>query len=102
MQVVNPVFVVVSDDHSWCHRVLEGGDVVVAGSQKDPVNDIALLSLGDHNVISYGTFSFMGATLARGDVAHPMNNNDKYSHFNCVDNPAIRPINRDADDSGGV
>ncbi|XP_063609357.1 galactoside 2-alpha-L-fucosyltransferase SEC1-like [Penaeus indicus] len=100
-RVVNPVFVVVSDDHSWCHKVLEGGDVVVAGSQKNPVNDIALLSLGDHTIISYGTFSFMGATLAQGKIAHPVNNNDKYSHYDCVDDPAILPINRDTDDSPG-
>ncbi|XP_066970297.1 galactoside alpha-(1,2)-fucosyltransferase 2-like [Macrobrachium rosenbergii] len=91
----NPVFVVVSDDHGWCHEVLETSDVVVAGTKKDPIIDMAVLSLGDHHIISYGTFSFLGATLGHGTIVHPVTDNKLYDHYNCVEDNIFQPISRD-------
>ncbi|XP_068211164.1 galactoside alpha-(1,2)-fucosyltransferase 1-like [Palaemon carinicauda] len=94
----NPVFVIVSDDHGWCRSVLEANarDVVVAGSRKDPIIDMAALSLGDHHIISYGTFSFMGAILGHGTIVHPVNDNTLYDHYACADDSIFQPISRDA------
>ncbi|XP_064092505.1 galactoside alpha-(1,2)-fucosyltransferase 2-like [Macrobrachium nipponense] len=91
----NPVFVVVSDDHGWCQEVLETSDVAVAGTKKDPIIDLAVLSLGDHHIISYGTFSFLGATLGHGTIVHPVTDNKLYDHYNCVDDNIFQPISRD-------
>jgi galactoside 2-L-fucosyltransferase 1/2 len=44
-------------------------------SKKSAGVDLALLSLADHSILTYGTFGMWGALLAGGDVIMP----DKYS-----------------------
>ncbi|XP_071531138.1 galactoside alpha-(1,2)-fucosyltransferase 1-like [Panulirus ornatus] len=94
-KVANPVFVVVSNDHAWCRKFLHGRDVIVAGSLRDPAMDMAILSLGDHTVSTYGTFSFMGSVLEPGNFTHPLSDNKKYNLYECVDSPAFHYILRD-------
>lgn len=43
------------------------------GSQ-DPSVDIALLSQGNHTIVSFGTFGFVSAFLGKGMIVHPENN----------------------------
>lgn len=61
------IFLVVSDDPSWCRKHLlnnETSDVVIAS--KSPAHDLALLATSDHTIIDYGTFGDWGAFMAGG------------------------------------
>ncbi|XP_063852770.1 galactoside alpha-(1,2)-fucosyltransferase 1-like isoform X2 [Scylla paramamosain] len=65
-----PLFLVVSDDPKWCRENLQAKDVLVIAS-KVPAEDMAAMSLGDHHITSYGTFSYMGALLGNGNITQP-------------------------------
>lgn len=69
----HPVFLVTTDDKKWCEDHILGPDVLYAGSQ-DPSVDIALLSQGNHTIVSFGTFGFVSAFLGKGMIVHPENN----------------------------
>ncbi|XP_042210108.1 galactoside alpha-(1,2)-fucosyltransferase 1-like [Homarus americanus] len=94
-RVVNPVFVVVSADHEWCIQYLQDKDVVVAGNKRDVLLDMAILTLGDHTIISYGTFGFLGAALGHGNFTYPSTSNKNYRVYDCVHSPAVHSISRD-------
>ena len=68
-----PVFVVCSDDLAWVRRRLRGPDVVIAGSTGDDSagRDMALMAQCNHTVVTHGTFGYMSAYLAQGDVVMP-------------------------------
>ncbi|XP_063586128.1 galactoside alpha-(1,2)-fucosyltransferase 1-like [Penaeus indicus] len=68
-----PVFLVTTDDFKWCKEHILGPDVLYAGSE-EPSVDIALLSQGNHTIVSFGTFGFVGALLGGGIIVHPENN----------------------------
>ncbi len=74
------VFAFVSDDPDWGRRNLaprvKQGDLHFAGDgvpdDADSVgHDLALLSLCNHTILSYGTFSFWGGFLAGGAAVVP-------------------------------
>lgn len=59
------LFLIVSDDLSWCRKHLLGEkDVVIAG--KSPAHDLALLASCNHTIIDYGTFGYWAALMADG------------------------------------
>ena len=75
----NAVFIVASDDVAWARANILGEDVamavdlVPAGQLADRAAalDMATLSLCNHTIISYGTFSFIAAFMAGGDIVAP-------------------------------
>ncbi|XP_045595286.2 galactoside 2-alpha-L-fucosyltransferase SEC1-like [Procambarus clarkii] len=85
-----PVFVVTSDDPQWCKTNLIDHDVVYAGT--DPVVDLALQSLGDHHIITDGTFGFIGAFLGRGIIVYPYPNG--WPLYPCFNSSILQPITR--------
>ena len=94
-RLTRPVFLVVSDDPAWCKQRLQANDVVVIGSASAAV-DMAVMSLGDHHVTSYGTYSFISVLLGRGHITHPIGHNTKYNLVDCVDSPFFHHISRDS------
>ena len=62
-------FVVVSDDHKWCRKNVIGSDVVYSNF-KEPIIDMAILSLCNHTIITSGTFSWWGGWLSGGTVVY--------------------------------
>ena len=71
-----PVFLVVSDDMSWCRENLNFTDfhVKFVGNQdsKDPITDLALMALTNHSILTHGTFGFWGGYLSEGEVIQPV------------------------------
>ncbi|KAJ8311634.1 hypothetical protein KUTeg_010989 [Tegillarca granosa] len=67
--VVNPVFVVVSDDRDWAKRYLQDKDIIHTrrGSSGE---DMALLANCNHSIISTGSYGWWGAWLAGGKVVY--------------------------------
>ena len=73
------VFIVASDDISWARANILGDDVSLAVDlapagaldSRAAALDMATLSLCNHTVVSYGTFSFMSAFMAGGDIVAP-------------------------------
>ena len=63
------VFVVVSDDHKWCRKNVKGSDVVYSNF-KEPIIDMAILSLCNHTIITSGSFSWWGGWLSGGTVVY--------------------------------
>ncbi|KAF0309103.1 Galactoside 2-alpha-L-fucosyltransferase 2 [Amphibalanus amphitrite] len=68
-----PVFVVCSDNLAWVRQRLRGPDIVIAGSSGDGSagRDMALLAQCNHTVVTHGTYGYMSAYLAQGDVLAP-------------------------------
>ena len=64
------VFIVTSDDISWCRENLKGDDVIfpeINHGESDPiVTDFILLTQTNHSIYDYGSFGFWGAALAGG------------------------------------
>ncbi|XP_069159436.1 galactoside 2-alpha-L-fucosyltransferase SEC1-like [Procambarus clarkii] len=87
----NPVFVVTSDDPEWCKKNFRDKDIVYGGG-KDPVVDLAVLSLGDHHIITDGTFGFCGAFLGRGIIVYPEPTG--WPIYPCFKTPLLQPISR--------
>ncbi|XP_037784168.1 galactoside alpha-(1,2)-fucosyltransferase 1-like isoform X2 [Penaeus monodon] len=83
----HPVFLITTDDRKWCEKHLLGPDVLYAGS-KEPSVDIALLSQGNHTIVSFGTFGFVGALLGGGMIVHPENN----PTYNCEVSGVTRSV----------
>ena len=74
----------------------DGAQYLPAGDRKDATTDLAVLSLGDDVIMSYGTFSFMGAVLARGTITQPVSvHGHGYNHFDCVASPLLKDVSRD-------
>ena len=62
-------FVAVSDDKLWCKQNIKGKDVVVSNF-KEPILDMAIMSLCNHTIITAGTFSWWGGWLSGGTVIY--------------------------------
>lgn len=54
-------FLIFSDDIDWCKQVFPEGVVFIEGNSQ--FEDLCLMSLCDHNIISNSTFSWWGAYL---------------------------------------
>ncbi|XP_050722693.1 galactoside alpha-(1,2)-fucosyltransferase 1-like [Eriocheir sinensis] len=89
-----PMFLVLSDDLAWCRMNLATQDVVVMDGATATV-DMATISLGDHHITSYGTYSFTGALLGHGHITHPIGHNRRYKLVDCVRSPYFHYISRD-------
>ena len=68
-QYKDAFFVVVSDDQKWCQKTIKGSDVIFSPF-KEPIVDMAILSLCNHTIITAGTFSWWGAWLANGTTVY--------------------------------
>ncbi|XP_037083884.1 galactoside alpha-(1,2)-fucosyltransferase 2-like [Pollicipes pollicipes] len=66
-----PAFLVSSDDMVWCREHIVGTDVVFVGSDASEAVDLATLALCNHTILTYGTFGYVSAFLAGGDVLAP-------------------------------
>ena len=62
-------FVVCSDDMEWCKKNINGSDVLYS-KFKEPILDMALMSLCHHMIITAGTFSWWGGWLSGGNVVY--------------------------------
>ncbi|XP_042232473.1 galactoside alpha-(1,2)-fucosyltransferase 1-like [Homarus americanus] len=91
-KVPYPVFLVTSDDPKWCKENLIDKDVAFVGSFSSV--DLALLSFGDHHIISYGTFGFVSSFLGRGIIVYPYSEKS-WPFFRCINTPMYQPIHRD-------
>jgi len=66
------LFIVCSDDPSWClqnlptHRLRHAEFV----STEDPVVDLAILAMCQHTIITVGTFGWWAAWLANGTTVY--------------------------------
>ena len=62
-------FVVVSDDQKWCRENIVG-DNVVYSEFKEPIIDMAIMSVCDHAITTVGTFSWWSGWLSKGNVVY--------------------------------
>lgn len=65
------VFVVVSDDPTWCSQTFRSKKNVYIASKNTlstPGQDLATLAACNHTIIDYGTFGVWGAILAGGET----------------------------------
>ena len=62
-------FVVLSDDQKWCKDNINGSDVIFSPF-KEPIVDMAILSLCNHTIITSGSYGWWGAWLANGTVVY--------------------------------
>lgn len=71
-QYPSAVFVVVSDDLTWCKKTFEVKKNVYVISEKDssPARDLALMSVCNHSIIDYGTYGQWSAFLAGGETIY--------------------------------
>ena len=65
----NPVFYVVSDDMRWSRQTLIGDEFHFL-STRNPNEDLAILSMAQHSVVTSGSFGWWGAFLAGGEVVY--------------------------------
>ena len=65
----NAFFVVVSDDKKWCKDNFKGNDVLFS-QFREPILDMAIMSLSDHAIITAGSFSWWGGWLSNGTVVY--------------------------------
>ncbi|CAF1057892.1 unnamed protein product [Didymodactylos carnosus] len=67
----NPLFIVVSDDKLWCEETLGlRNDVVITPYNFSAADDLAVLTLCDHNLITTGTYSWWAGFFAKGEVIY--------------------------------
>lgn len=78
-------FIVFSDDITWCkENINDKGNAIIFSPFSNPGNDLALMSLCDHMIMSIGTFGWWGSWLAGGHVVYyggyplPGSEMDKY------------------------
>ncbi|XP_054444498.1 galactoside 2-alpha-L-fucosyltransferase SEC1-like [Pteronotus mesoamericanus] len=87
----SPIFVVTSDDMTWCRQNINSSlrDVVFAGNglQGSPAKDFALLTQCNHTVMTVGTFGVWAAYLAGGDTVYLANFTLPDSHFRMIFKP---------------
>ena len=62
-------FVIVSDDMQWCRNNIKGNDIVYS-KFREPILDLAVLSLCYHTILTGGSFGWWGAWLAGGTVIY--------------------------------
>ena len=68
------IFIAVSDDLQWCKDNLEEENLFYTDNEDTVAGtgqDLALLTMSDHSVLSHGTFGLWGAMLAGGDIIAP-------------------------------
>ena len=63
-------FIVCSDTIDWCEETLRGQNDVSFSYSRNPVDDLALLSLCNHTVMTVGTFGWWAAWLAGGTTVY--------------------------------
>ena len=65
------VFIYVSDDIEWCKSKIKDTDIYYSPFNNDsPGKDLALISSCDHNIISSGSFGWIGSWLGSGTVVY--------------------------------
>ena len=64
------IFIVVTEDLPWCHDNLPHDKNVLFVPARPFMEHFTLLSLCNHTVMSFGTFSYWAAWLAGGDVTY--------------------------------
>jgi galactoside 2-L-fucosyltransferase 1/2 len=72
-------FIIASDDKKWCHaNIADNITKIVVPETLSPSEDMALLTLCQHSLITTGTFGWWAATLTGGTVVcdkfYPKNN----------------------------
>ena len=65
----DPLFIVLSDDKRWCKSNLNRNNTVISPFNK-VYEDLALMTLCDHAIITSGTFGWWGAWLSNGNVVY--------------------------------
>lgn len=60
-------FIVVSDDKPWCRKNIKN---VTISSLNDPGDEMALMVLSDHVIMTVGTYGWWGAWLSRGTTVY--------------------------------
>ena len=73
------MFMVVSDDLKWCREQLGPVDknVIINEDYGTVFEDMILVSLGAHTIISVGSYGTWGAILSKGKIIFPA---QKISH----------------------
>jgi hypothetical protein len=67
----SPMFIMASDDKHYCNRLFgKLSDVVITPIYFTPAEDLAILSLCQHTILTAGTFGWWAAFLAGGEVLH--------------------------------
>jgi galactoside 2-L-fucosyltransferase 1/2 len=90
----SPLFIVVSDDKLWCKETLGlRNDVIITPSNFSAAEDLAVLTLCDHNLITTGTYSWWAGYFSKGEVIYDKTYFKKGSLFswNCLENDNIPP-----------
>ncbi|CAF1194612.1 unnamed protein product [Adineta steineri] len=70
---INPdsLFIVSSDDKQWCRTMLSNrNDVVVTSDTHSPSEDLAILTLCNHSLITTGTYGWWAGFLTNGQVIY--------------------------------
>ncbi|ELU10167.1 hypothetical protein CAPTEDRAFT_93240 [Capitella teleta] len=86
------VFVLVSDDHSWCEKnfrqLLDRGQACLP-PDRSAIQDLCVLSLCNNSIVTVGSFGWWSAFLAGGQVVYfdkwPRRDSEIASHFNRAD-----------------
>jgi galactoside 2-L-fucosyltransferase 1/2 len=67
----NTVFIMASDDKQYCEQKFgKKKNVIVTPTYFSPSEDLTILSLCQHSIVTAGTFGWWSAFLAGGDVLH--------------------------------
>ena len=81
----DPLFIVLSDDKRWCKSNLKRNNTVISPFDK-VYEDLALMTLCDHFIVTSGTFGWWGAWLSNGNVVYykdyPRPNSPLENEFN--------------------
>ncbi|RXG51918.1 Galactoside 2-alpha-L-fucosyltransferase 2 [Armadillidium vulgare] len=77
-----PVFVVISDEHSWPKKHLNFPDVIFPGDGDilHPVTDFAIIVSCDHHIYGVGTYGKTSAYLGYGSIIRFKTKTLPYSH----------------------
>ena len=65
----DPVFVVISNDKKWCKDNI-ADNYTIFSTFKDPIIDLAIMTLCHHAIISPGTFSWWCGWFSKGTVIY--------------------------------
>ena len=65
----DPLFIVMSDDKRWCKLNLNRTNTVISPFNK-VYEDLALMTLCDHVIVTSGSFGWWGAWLSNGTVVY--------------------------------
>jgi hypothetical protein len=60
-------FLIISDDVPYCKEVFPESDNIRISSGENDFEDLCLMSLADHNIISNSSFSWWGAYLNKNE-----------------------------------